>query len=234
MSVPDAIAKAYLQVITWDSNGRVNSEGAKVTVQFNPETLKTAYSNQIAGEDNNGGSALQFSGRGTTKLSFELWFDVSSVQPDGASYDDVRKLTEKVVRFMKTRNTDSSGNMSDVTPPGCRFQWGSFLFEGLVDSISENIDYFSREGKPLRASMSISMTSQAVEVKFSATNANAANQQNTGTQAQQQARVGDSVQSMSAREGQAEGWQDRARDQGIEDPLRMAQGSSIPSTGTIN
>jgi len=228
MPLPKQITKAYLQVITWDSSGNVCSEGSKVTVQFNPESLKMTYSNQISGEDNNGGSAIQFTSRGTTKLAFDLWFDVSAAQPDNAEESDVRKLTDKVISFMKTE-VSGSGDDASYTPPGCRFQWGSFLFEGVMNSVSENLEYFSDKGKPLRAKMTVSLSSQAVEVKFPQRNAQAANQQGVGTQAQQEAQDGDSVQSMSAREGRPEDWQPRAQAQGIENPLRMAEGSSIPS-----
>ena len=228
MPIPKEITKAYLQVINWDSSGNISSEGDKVTVQFNPETLKMTYTNQISGEDNNGGSAIQFTSRGTTKLAFDLWFDISAEQPDNASVNDVRKLTDKVISFMKTE-VSGSGDDTSYTPPGCRFQWGSFLFEGVMDSISENLEYFSNNGHPLRASLSVSLSSQAVEVKFPQNNAEAANQQGVGTQAQQQAQTGDSVQGMNAREGQPEAWQSRAQSQGIDDPLRMPAGTSIPS-----
>ena len=229
MPLPKTVTKAFLQVISWDSQGNISSEGDRVEVQFNPETLKMTYSNQISGEDNNGGSAIQFTSKGTTKLSFDLWFDVSAQQPDNALVDDVRKLTDKVISFMKT-DVAGAGDDTTYTPPGCRFQWGSFLFEGVMDSVSENLDYFSEQGKPLRASMSISLSNQAVEVKFSQANADAASQPGVGTQAQQQATSGDSVQSMSSREGRPEDWQPRARDQGIENPLRLQEGSLLPST----
>jgi len=229
--VPETITKAFLQVISWDSQGDTcRPDGDKVEVQFNPETLKMAYSNQISGEDNNGGSAIQFTSKGTTKLSFDLWFDVSAKQPDNEAVDDVRKLTQKVIKFMETDVT-GSGEDAKYTPPGCRFQWGSFLFEGVMDSISENLEFFSAQGKPLRASMSISLSNQAVEVKFSQTNAEAASQPGVGTQAQQQAEAGDSVQAMNSREGcSPENWQPRAQAQGIEDPLRMQEGSLLPSS----
>ena len=228
MPKPKTITKAFLQVIKWDKNGKVNKEGKKVTVQFNPESLKVAYSNQIAGDDNKGGSAIQFSSRGTTKLSFEMWFDVNAPQPDNQTVDDVRKLTKDIAAFMETEKK-GKGKKAKYTPPGCRFQWGSFLFEGVVESINENLEYFSDKGKPLRASVSVNLTKQDVEVKFAPTNADAANAQNAGTEPQQQARTGDSVQSMSAREGQAEDWQQRAFDEGIEDPLRLPEGTSLPS-----
>ncbi len=226
MATPE---KAYLQVIEWDDNGVASTVGNKVNVQFNPETLKMTYSNQISGKDNKGGAAIQFTSQGTTKLSFDLWFDVSAPQQAAAKLDDVGKLTDKVLKFMKTKQITDDDNKTQYTPPGCRFQWGSFLFEGVMDSVSENLEFFSAKGKPLRASLSVSLTKQTVELRFPNLNAKAANQPGAGTRAQQKAGAGDSMQSMSAREGQAEGWQKRAIDQGVDDPLRMSIGVSIPS-----
>ena len=217
MPRPTNVTKAFMQEITWDSHGNVASEGRKVTVQFNPESLKLAFSNQIAGENNQGGSAIQFASRGTTKLSFEMWFDVTAKQANEQERkDDVRRLTQEVAAFMKTEKS-GSGQNAKYTPPGCRFQWGSFLFEGVMESINETLEFFSEEGKPLRASVSVSLVKQDVEVRFAPTAA----PPSAGTRPQQQAREGDSVQSMSAREGHAENWQERAAAQGIEDPLRL-------------
>ncbi len=227
MPRPTNVTKAFLQEITWDSHGKVVREGRKVTVQFNPESLKLALSNQIAGDNNKGGSAIQFASRGTTKLSFEMWFDVSARQPqEQAPKDDVRRLTQEIAAFMKTTQT-GSGKKAKYTPPGCRFQWGSFLFEGVVESMNENLEFFSEDGKPLRASVSVSLVKQDVEVRFASSSGPAGTM--AGTQPQQQAREGDSVQSMSAREGHAEDWQERAAAQGIEDPLRLPVGTALPS-----
>lgn len=234
MSSPKTITKAFLQKIEWDKDNNVKKAYEKILVQFNPESLKVTFSNQIAGDNKKGGSAIQFASMGTTKLSFELWFDVTVLQGTTAApaVDDVRKLTRNVIAFMKTgKKNTGSARKPKYTPPGCRFQWGSFLFEGVVESINENLEYFSDKGKPLRASVSVSMTKQDVEVKIAKTNAEAAtNRQGAGTRPQQQARTGDSAQNMSAREGRAEEWQQRALEQNVEDPLRMPEGSSLPSS----
>jgi hypothetical protein len=37
------------------------------------------------------------------------------------------------------------------------FQWGSFEFIGLVESYEETLDFFSKEGRPLRATVSLKM-----------------------------------------------------------------------------
>lgn len=223
MPEPTNIEKAFMQEITWDEAGTVIDEGRKVTVQFNPETLKVAFTNQIAGEDNNGGSAIQFASRGTTKLSFEMWFDVTARQAkEDARVDDVRRLTAEISAFMQTVPS-GTGKEKKYTPPGCRFQWGTFLFEGVMESISQTLDFFSQDGKPLRSSVSVSITKQDVEIRFPPAPAT------PGTEPEQEARDVDSVQEMSARQGAPEAWQQRALDNGVEDPLRVPPGTSYPS-----
>src|SRR6266542_5850292 len=58
--------------------------GKRVQVQFNPETLKVSFANQIAtpsgSGDQRGPAARQFVGAGTTKLTAQLWFDVTAMQ----------------------------------------------------------------------------------------------------------------------------------------------------------
>jgi hypothetical protein len=228
MPQPQKIAKAFLQEIKWNNKGKVVREGPhKITVQFNPETLKVALSNQIAGDDNKGGSAIQFSSRGTTKLTFDIWFDVTAPQPDQKNETDVRRLTKEIAAFMQTK-TKGSGDDTKYIPPGVRFQWGSFLFEGIMESMNESLEFFSEEGKPLRASVSVSLTKQDVEVRFPPTNADAANVTNPGTQPQAQSQEGETVQAAVARQGgNPENWQLTAQLNGIEDSLRVAPGTPI-------
>jgi hypothetical protein len=42
------------------------------------------------------------------------------------------------------------------------FEWGSFKFQGIVESYRETIDFFSSEGMPLRASVNLTMTAQTI------------------------------------------------------------------------
>lgn len=213
------MSRALLQKISWGKNPKVVSSVDKFEVQFNPESLKVAFTNQIAGAKNKGTSGIQFASRGTTKLSFEMWFDVTA---ERSPKDDVRKLTQRVIAFMVVPDKKKK---KKYTPPGCRFQWGSFVFEGVMESVNETLEFFSEDGKPLRARVSVSLVKHEVEVDLP----KSGKRTTAGTQPRQPARQGDSVQAMSAREGRAEDWQKRAQEQGIEDPLRVAPGSSLPS-----
>lgn len=206
--------KATLQEITWSGTQAVDGERS-VEVQFNPETLKLAFSNQNAGGDQRGGSATQFLGNGVTKLSFDLWFDIT-VRDD---VKDVRKLTREIALFMAPKD-----GANDDAPPGVRFLWGNFLFEGVMDSLNENLDFFSEDGYPLRASVAVALSKQEINFKFGEdlpSNAPAADQASPG-RPMAQVREGDTAQSVAARDGRPEAWQDYAETNGIENPRQPA------------
>ncbi len=228
MPKPERLAKAELQDIYWDNNGAVHEGNPErnVTVQFNPETLTVTYTNQNAGGDQRGGSALQFVGKGTTKLGLDLWFDVTEPLPDGSREPsgDVRKLTEKVNYFIRPQPVE--GQADKWIPPGVRFLWGTFLFEGVVDSITERLEYFSPDGKPLRANVNLSLTSQDIQFQFGRANPSANGQTGPDTQPQRPAQEGESLQQMVAASG-SEDWRSVAEANGIENPRMLRPGIRI-------
>ena len=197
--------------------------GQIVEVQFNPESLKLTYANQLeqakGGDQASGNGGRQFVGAGTTKLALQLWFDVTAMQKDPV--DDVRRLTQKVLYFMTPQK--SKDDPKKLTPPGTRFSWGSFQFDGLVEGMEENIEFFSPEGKPLRASISLTLSQQKIlEAKFDESNVPKLPGRNPLTSA----KAGDSLQNMAAKSGKGD-WQSIAAANGIEDPLRMSPGQLI-------
>lgn len=125
--------------------------GHDLEVQFNPESLKVSYTNQVspAGAASSGGQ--QHVGSGSTRLAVQLWFDVTAPGPGNPV--DVRQLTEQVLYFI-TPDTKKK----HPVPPLLRFEWGTFSFEGVVESLEESLEFFSAQGIPLRASVSLSMS----------------------------------------------------------------------------
>jgi hypothetical protein len=235
MPQPQTVAKAELREIVWgdDQQAREVNPNNPVVVQFNPETLKVAFANQKAGGDQRGGSAVQFVGRGTTKLTLELWFDVTAPLPQGTAppeggaqpVRDVRRLTKRVADFITPKKVQ--GEQDKWIPPGVRFLWGTFLFDGVMDSINETLEYFSNDGRPLRASVSISITKQEIQFQFGAERPPGANGAPTpGTQPQQPARAGDTVQKIAGRAGRPNDWKAIAAANNIENPRQ-------PGTGTL-
>jgi uncharacterized membrane protein YgcG len=161
-----------------DDLSDVKPSGKVVEVQFNPESLKLSYANQIqtqangssnarppTGNQSQGTPARQFVGTGTSKLAVQLWFDVSAATSAPFMVDDVRRLTGQVLYFMKPKPPAAGArDAAQRTPPGIRFSWGDFLFDGIVESIEENVEFFASTGKALRASMTLNLIQQDILV----------------------------------------------------------------------
>lgn len=223
--MPDqqVIDKAYLQKISWSNDNRPQPEGDPFYVQFNPQTLKVTYNNQKSGGDQGEEAAIQFVGRGTTKLSVDLIFDVTIPMPDGSEKEDVSDLTARVVEFIKPVSQGQrrvQGKMTEVfLPPGIRFGWGTFLFEGVVDSVDETLDFFSNQGKPLRATVRLSLSRQDIVVRVQPNGT-------PGTRAQEPVREGESLQALADRLGLSD-WRPVAAANNVENPRQPGAGTLV-------
>lgn len=235
----DTVAKARLVELD-ETLKNPKSGGRDVAVQFNPDTLKLAFANQIqnstpasggsagetpagSGDQASGTSGRQFVGAGTTKLTVQLWFDALAAA-DGQRVDDVRRLTQQVIYFITPQ--PSPQDSTKFLPPGVRFTWGSFTFDGLVDSIEETIEFFSPEGKPLRASISLGLSQQTILV---ASFGDAARPPGTprgpGVSPLAAAAAGTTLQGLATAAGRA--WQDVAAANGIDNPRQLAAGQLV-------
>lgn len=222
--------------------------GKRVPVQFNPESLKLSYANQIQAQNNGasgtapprrsargssnqaqGSAARQFVGAGTTKLTVQLTFDVSAATEAPFLVDDVRRLTGEVLHFMTPRAPGAgTRDASQRIPPGVRFQWGGFLFDGLVESVEENVEFFSTEGRALRASMTLNLIQQTILVPAFTGDGRVTRPSGAtpaGTTPQTAAPAGRPLQQMT--DGRPGDWQRIAAANGIENPRALAPGQRI-------
>jgi hypothetical protein len=218
-----SLAKAQLIELKQDFSDE-KPGGQKLEVQFNPESLKVTFANQLVqpqgGDQSSGNAGRQFVGAGTTKLALQLWFDVTAMEKDAV--DDVRRLTQKVIFFMTPQKAD--GDSSKLAPPGVRFLWGSFKFDGMVEGLEESLEFFSPEGKPLRAGISLSLSQQKIlESKFQG---DGRVPSRPGQQPLTSAKAGESLQSLAGKAGNGD-WQSIAAANGIEDPLRLPAGQLV-------
>jgi len=227
MPQPQTLAKAQLIEVFMDSTGNVTGTGKVVPVQFNPQTLKLNYSNQWGSGDQAQGSSVQFVGTSTTKLSLELWFDVSLPLPDGLPDPggDVRKLTQLVTYFMTVQNPNAPQQSSRV-PPAMKFQWGSFLFNGTMDSMDETIDLFSPDGLPLRSNVAISISKHDLLFEFAQAGGPQSTAPPAGTSPLTTANAGDSLSQLAAKAGIGN-WQGVAQANGITNPRLLQPGTMI-------
>jgi len=238
--MPDVpqLAKAEIRELDANFANEINPDNWTI-VQFNPDSMKVSFANQIAtpsgSGDQNGPQARQFVGAGTTKLAVTLYFDVTSEIPQGLpAADDVRKLTQRVAYFI-TPAGDPPGQPKKFIPPSVRFLWGSFQFDGIMESMEETLELFSFEGRPLRASVAVALTQQKITA-FQFNNvasppaATLQGGQPAGTAPMTEAPAGSNLQNMVANSpglGPGSDWQSLALANGIENPRLLQPGQLI-------
>jgi Contractile injection system tube protein len=223
----------------------VKSGGQEATVQFNPETLKVTFSNQLVqpagGGDQRGQPARQFVGAGTTKLSLTLVLDVTAPPYSDQGKKDVRELTQQIAYYITPQAADGSSggggqngsSQTQLVPPGVRFLWGSFQFDGMMDSLEENLEYFSADGKPLRATLTVSLSQQKITSFFDPNSATAGSGAGlgglspAGTRPLTAAAAGATLQSLADTAGSNLSWQSIASANGIENPRQLGTGQLV-------
>ena len=142
-----------------------------------------------------------------------------AVADETAVTKDVRRLTKQVSDMMRPPE-------GERVPKVVRFQWGTFMFDGLIESIEESLEYFSPEGVPLRASLSFSMVQQSLDMAFAElADDNAATGTDTpapGTQPTAQTQAGETMQGFQQRTGlPRKTLKEKARQNGIENLRRL-------------
>jgi hypothetical protein len=233
MPKPTHLQKAQLLEMAPDLKG--TAPGARpVNVQFNPETLKVTYSNQVATSDNKGAqtgtAALQHVGQGTTKLAVQLWFDINHPTAGEAAPRDVRELTAQVAFFITPKGDQK--NPETFFVPAVKFVWGAFSFVGVMESMEETLELFSNDGRPLRASVSFGLTQQSI-IAFKQgsrlpSTGRAAGGKPTGTVPLTAAPAGANVQGLADALGKAgTSWQDIAAANAVENPRFLEPGEFI-------
>lgn len=122
-------------------------QGQAITVHFNPTSLQLSIANTL-GTSGESGDTKQYVTGSSSTLTMELTFDTTDAGTD------VRVATQRIASLMEPDE--------QRIPAIVRFEWGTFLFQGMVQSYQETIDYFAPSGVPLRAKVNMSMARQDV------------------------------------------------------------------------
>ena len=143
--------------------------GPKIPVHFNPNSLRVSLTNQF-GED----PPSQHAKATTAKLDVELMFDTTE---SGA---DVRAATEALRGLAVATGTAPKAGAkppakggagqkdeANYSLPQIVFHWGTTSFEGVIESLTETLDYWSSDGIPLRAAITLSMKGSALKTEGS-------------------------------------------------------------------
>jgi hypothetical protein len=264
---PASLERAELRELDADFAEPINQD-KWAPVQFNPETLKVTFANQVVqgsgAGDQRGSQARQFVGAGTTKLALQLWFDVTASASAGAASatQDVRVQTQKVAYFITPKplppqsgggsgtgaasggggsgGSGGSGGQQQpqFAPPAVRFVWGTFQFDGIMEGLEETLEFWSSDGRPLRASVSIGLSAQKITFGFNREKAQGASRgpaagATPGTRPLAQAPSGSTLPGLAAAAGAGVSWQSIASANGIEDPLRMAPGQLVDLSARV-
>ncbi len=110
---------------------------------------------------------LQFSKLSARTLSFDLYFDtvngstgMSDIMSGVSAQlkelffsgaEDVRPMISKLHKLIELQNND------EAVPPVVDFQWGSFRFRGVITSMKEKYEMFLPDGRPVKATVSVTM-----------------------------------------------------------------------------
>ncbi len=163
MSLP-SLEKAVL--IPFERDADQPNDDEKITLDFNPATLSIEVNNSL--EEGRGSQARQTVKETVSNLSFEAVFDSthSSIEVEQPEDLDVRRRTQKLVGLLgRGADEENGGGGGSRVPARVRFKWGTIIFDGVFSSYSETLDYFSPEGIPLRARVSIQLTEQEFQYR---------------------------------------------------------------------
>ena len=223
---PPIVAKATLTALP---------NGTPLFVHFNPASLVYSVENSVA-QTSGGPKKKQYVAQFSGKLTMDLQFDSTDTG------SDVRTVTNQVALFMQASGNASAaaqnsappsadGNSSGPppkAPPVLLFQWGTYKFQGIMDSFKETIDFFSNDGVALRALVSIGLSRQ--DQVFDE-GANLSGPTNAGSLVPSSS--GDSAQSMATRGGDPSAARQLGSSNGLES-LRFTGGASLQVSGGVH
>lgn len=153
------LVKAY--IVELKSGEKAEEILPRFPVQFNPTSLKLQISTSMAKGKTSGSQVREPTGSSYTTLTLELVFDTSD-EGSTAEPRSVREKTAQVERFAFPKAQKEKSQKQ----PKIRFQWGSFVIDGVVDSINIDLDHFATNGTPLRAKVGLSIKEQDRKLIF--------------------------------------------------------------------
>src|SRR5690349_12206063 len=125
MSTPARFKKATITPIV------KGKDGSPLTVHFNPVSLQYSVSNTVKedgrGKDKKQAVVTQVTG----KLSMDLIFDNTH---NGQS---VQLSTSQLALYMGSPQKEKT---KEQVPPVLVFEWGSYKFQGVMESYKETLD----------------------------------------------------------------------------------------------
>jgi hypothetical protein len=159
----DAAAKFWIKSLD-------KGENIVVSAQFNPKELQIDRSvpwsppgeagKEQSKNKTKGGVDLEFTGAKGRTLTVELLFDAYEADAkDGFKLEDLETRIANLEKLAAVRKPGSKLE-DERRPHWCLAVWGTALtkFQCVIESISTKYTMFSRDGKPLRATVTLKLT----------------------------------------------------------------------------
>jgi hypothetical protein len=207
---------------------KLSSEtGKSLDCWFNPSTLKfsRAAKWQSRRASAQGVPPLSYVGGEEEKLQLDLLLHAGY----GQSGDDVKRAIDWLYDLLNPTIDIAGPPLGRKRPPRVTFSWGRFVsFAAVCQSVGVSEELFDVNGGPLRASVTVQLRQalpepgQATpEGQNPTTRAVLANRSHT-------VQYGDSLASIAHKHyGDPTRWREIARDNKIDDPLRLTPGRAL-------
>ena len=140
-------------------------------MHFNPASLVYTVENTSPQQASQPKRKQQWSNC-TAKLTMDLQFDTTDTGMDVRTATTPVAAVHGIFCERKQAGKRYQNGASKPAPPVLSFDWGAYHFQGCMESFKETIDFFSADGIPLRALVSIGLSRQ--DNVFDTSNAQAA------------------------------------------------------------
>lgn len=219
MTVASKPDKAYLILKQPSATGGKGKLG-ELRFQFNPSEFsvqKSAAWETKPGKDAEEATMPEFTGSKPRSMNVEVFLDAT----DSPSHDITKDI--ELLFDCCTPAAESLGK-NRPSPPFVLFGWGTTMqFEAYVESVSVKYTMFKQDGTPIRALATLSLQEiPRVAQRQNPTSGGLAAQRTHTVVA------GDSLASIAYAEyGDPRLWRAVARTNGIDDPTRLVNGTSL-------
>ena len=216
-STRESILKASLTILEPKAGGGM-SELDSIEFPFNPKEWSVTHSAEWKTETTKKGTPPpEFKGPKPASASVEIFLDESD--KDGGDISTT-------VNRLKTLVSPEPNSVSSQKPsaPHVLFEWGEAIrFKGYVESVAVKYTMFRGQGTPIRGTVTVAMK----EFPQTTPKQNPTSGSTTGHRTHRVV-AGDSLASIAYIEyGDPNGWRRLADANGIDDPLRVRDGTVL-------
>jgi hypothetical protein len=156
------MVKAYLMVRDEDKASKIKP----FKFLFNPKEFAVSRQNTWSQGTPTQGSGigknvptLEFGGGQAASITLDLLFDTYHDQKDGKPESVYKKYIQRLLEFVNVNKDLHEGTEATAKkrPPRVVFVWGEFVFDGAITSFKVQYTMFSNDGKPVRASVNLTL-----------------------------------------------------------------------------